>query len=145
MCLQCHFRDFLENFHNTVIHWYQLKENNPPKRLLFFAGGKTTVESGFAGNKYMVDNVSSRNLSVLTINDVSLDNAATYYCAYWDPHHERFSETIKPQNSFNHSTSTSVWTTGLLLPHSHSLLTPSSISCYPELILHRCYPWADGS
>ncbi|XP_032298449.1 TCR gamma alternate reading frame protein [Coturnix japonica] len=94
MRLQCHFRDFLENFHNTVIHWYQLKENNPPKRLLFFAGGKTTVESGFAGNKYMVDNVSSRNLSILTINDVSPDDAATYYCAYWDPHHERFSETF---------------------------------------------------
>ncbi|XP_072184172.1 immunoglobulin kappa light chain-like [Excalfactoria chinensis] len=95
MRLQCHFRDFLEHFDNTVIHWYQLEENKPPKRLLFFAGGKITVESGFAGNKYMVDNISSRNLSILTINDVSPDDAATYYCAYWDPRIKYFGTGTK--------------------------------------------------
>uniref|UniRef100_A0A669QE11 Ig-like domain-containing protein n=1 Tax=Phasianus colchicus TaxID=9054 RepID=A0A669QE11_PHACC len=81
-------------FDNTVIHWYQMKENKPPERLLFFAAGKTTVESGFQGKKYMVDKVSSRNLCILTINDVSPDDAATYYCAYWDPHLDRCSEKI---------------------------------------------------
>uniref|UniRef100_A0A669QL61 Ig-like domain-containing protein n=1 Tax=Phasianus colchicus TaxID=9054 RepID=A0A669QL61_PHACC len=97
-------------FDNTVIHWYQMKENKPPERLLFFAAGKTTVESGFQGKKYMVDKVSSRNLCILTINDVSPDDAATYYCAYWDPHLDRFFSTgtklivsekgnSKPENS----------------------------------------------
>ena len=75
----------------------------------------------------MADNVSSQNLSILTINHVSPDDDATYYCAYWDPHHDRCSETSKPQNSFNHAASTSVCTTGLLLPHSPSLLSPSAI------------------
>jgi len=54
----------------------------------------------------MADNVSSQNLSILTINHVSPDDDATYYCAYWDPHHDRCSETSKPQNSFNHTAST---------------------------------------
>uniref|UniRef100_G3UPL2 Ig-like domain-containing protein n=1 Tax=Meleagris gallopavo TaxID=9103 RepID=G3UPL2_MELGA len=106
--LQCRFGDLFGHFDNTVIHWYQQKENRPPERLLFFAEGKTRVESGFQGNKYMVDKVSSQQLFILTINNVSPDDAATYYCAYWDPHLDRCSETIKPQNSFNHSTSTSV-------------------------------------
>uniref|UniRef100_G5E7H4 Ig-like domain-containing protein n=1 Tax=Meleagris gallopavo TaxID=9103 RepID=G5E7H4_MELGA len=91
----CEMKKLPGRFDNTVIHWYQLKENKPPERLLFFAGGKTTVESGFQGNKYMVDKVSSRNLCILTINNVSPDDAATYYCAYWDPHLDRCSETIK--------------------------------------------------
>ncbi|XP_042744172.1 TCR gamma alternate reading frame protein [Lagopus leucura] len=82
----CEMKKLPGRFDSTVIHWYQQKENKPPERLLFFAGGKTTVESGFQGNKYMVDKVSSRNLCILTINNVSPDDAATYYCAYWDPH-----------------------------------------------------------
>ncbi|XP_019472230.1 TCR gamma alternate reading frame protein [Meleagris gallopavo] len=90
----CEMKKLPGRFDNTVIHWYQLKENKPPERLLFFAGGKTTVESGFQGNKYMVDKVSSRNLCILTINNVSPDDAATYYCAYWDPHLDRGDEKI---------------------------------------------------
>ena len=123
----CEMNKLPGRFDNTIIHWYQLKENKPPERLLFFAEGKTRVESGFQENKYMADNVSSQNLSILTINHVSPDDDATYYCAYWDPHHDRCSETSKPQNSFNHTASTSVCTTGLLLPHSPSLLSPSAI------------------
>eukprot|EP00076_Gallus_gallus_P037585 XP_025003123.1 TCR gamma alternate reading frame protein isoform X1 [Gallus gallus] len=83
----CEMNKLPGRFDNTIIHWYQLKENKPPERLLFFEGGKARVESGFQGDKYMVDKVSTRNLCILTINDVSPDDAATYYCAYWDPHH----------------------------------------------------------
>ncbi|OXB54354.1 hypothetical protein ASZ78_008227, partial [Callipepla squamata] len=99
----CEMKKLPGSFENTVIHWYQMKENKAPQRLLFFAGGKATVESGFEGKKYMVDKVPRRNLCILTINDVNPDDAATYYCAYWDPHHDRCSENIKPQSSFNHS------------------------------------------
>jgi len=123
----CEMNKLPGRFDNTIMHWYQLKENKPPERLLFFEGGKARVESGFQDNKYMVDKVSTRNLCILTINDVSPDDAATYYCAYWDPHHDRCSETSKTHNSFNHAASTSVYTTGLLLPHSPSLLSPSAI------------------
>ncbi|NXH66884.1 IGK protein, partial [Hydrobates tethys] len=71
---------------NTIIHWYQQKEGKAPERVLFFSRGKTTIESGFQANRYMVENISGQNRCVLTIKDVLPDDAATYYCAYWDPH-----------------------------------------------------------
>ncbi|NWQ80481.1 IGL1 protein, partial [Columbina picui] len=69
-----------------AIHWYQQKEGKAPERLLFFTGGKATVDPGFQGNRYMVEKVSGQNRCVLTIKDVIPDDAATYYCAYWDTH-----------------------------------------------------------
>ncbi|KFV89322.1 T-cell receptor gamma chain C region 1, partial [Fulmarus glacialis] len=69
-----------------VIHWYQQKEGKAPERLLFFSEGKASVESGFQESRYMVETVSGQNRCVLTIKDVIPDDAATYYCAYWDPH-----------------------------------------------------------
>ncbi|NXE37193.1 IGK protein, partial [Ptilorrhoa leucosticta] len=69
-----------------VIHWYKQKEDEAPERLLFFSGGKITVESGFQANRYMVERISAQKQCVLTIKDVIPDDAATYYCAYWDPH-----------------------------------------------------------
>ncbi|NXH94059.1 IGK protein, partial [Pachycephala philippinensis] len=68
------------------IHWYKQKEGEAPERLLFFSGGKVTAESGFQANRYMVERVSGQKQCVLTIKDVIPDDAATYYCAYWDPH-----------------------------------------------------------
>ncbi|KFR17381.1 T-cell receptor gamma chain C region 1, partial [Opisthocomus hoazin] len=69
-----------------VIHWYQQKEGKGPERLLFFSGGKASVESGFQANRYMVEKVSSQKRCILTIKDVIPDDTATYFCAYWDPH-----------------------------------------------------------
>ncbi|NWT47750.1 IGK protein, partial [Chroicocephalus maculipennis] len=77
---------------DTVIHWYQQKEGEAPERLLYFSGGKPSVESGFQANRYMVENVSGQKRCVLTIKDVTPDDTATYYCAYWDPHHFIHSE-----------------------------------------------------
>ncbi|XP_069715913.1 T-cell receptor gamma alternate reading frame protein isoform X2 [Phaenicophaeus curvirostris] len=75
----------LANFDSTVIHWYQQKEGKAPERLLFFSGGQISVESGFRADRYIVENVSRQKRCVLTIKDVTPDDAATYYCAYWDP------------------------------------------------------------
>ncbi|NXC03147.1 IGK protein, partial [Orthonyx spaldingii] len=69
-----------------VIHWYKQKEGEAPERLLFFSGGKVTVESGFQANRYMAERISDQKRCVLTIKDVIPDDAATYYCAYWDHH-----------------------------------------------------------
>ncbi|NXM27515.1 TRGC1 protein, partial [Oxyruncus cristatus] len=69
-----------------VIHWYLQKEGEPPKRFLFLSGGKPTIEAGFQASRYMVERISARRRCVLTIKDVIPNDAATYYCAYWDPH-----------------------------------------------------------
>ncbi|NWV22318.1 IGK protein, partial [Origma solitaria] len=81
-----------------VIHWYQQKEGKAPERLLFFSGGKVTVESGFQANRYMVERISVQKRCVLTIKDVIPDDDATYYCAYWDPHCDRNSKIINYYN-----------------------------------------------
>ncbi|NXJ19653.1 IGK protein, partial [Dicrurus megarhynchus] len=70
-----------------VIHWYKQKEGEAPERLLFLSGKKkVSTESGFQANRYMVERISVQKQCVLTIKDVIPDDAATYYCAYWDPH-----------------------------------------------------------
>ncbi|NWY74474.1 IGK protein, partial [Erithacus rubecula] len=69
-----------------IIHWYKQKEGEAPGRLLFFSGHKVTVERGFQADRYMVEGNSVQKRCVLTIKDVIPDDAATYYCAYWDPH-----------------------------------------------------------
>ncbi|NXQ74281.1 IGK protein, partial [Quiscalus mexicanus] len=69
-----------------VIHWYKQKEGEAPERLLFVSGGKVAIENGFQANRYMTEISSVQKRCVLTIKDVIPDDAATYYCAYWDPH-----------------------------------------------------------
>ncbi|NXI18585.1 TRGC1 protein, partial [Irena cyanogastra] len=78
-----------------IIHWYKQKDGEAPERLLFVSGGKVTVESGFQANRYMVERSSVQKQCVLTIKDVIPDDAATYYCAYWDPHCDRNTQIIK--------------------------------------------------
>ncbi|KAL9868137.1 T-cell receptor gamma alternate reading frame protein [Geothlypis trichas] len=83
------------NFDDIVIHWYKQKEGEAPKRLLFVSEGKVAFESGFQANRYMTDISSVQKQCVLTIKDVIPDDAATYYCAYWDPHCDRNTKIIK--------------------------------------------------
>ncbi|NWT16282.1 IGK protein, partial [Vireo altiloquus] len=68
------------------IHWYKQKEGKAPERLLYLSGNQVTTESGFQANRYMAERNSAQKQCVLTIRDVIPDDAATYFCAYWDPH-----------------------------------------------------------
>ncbi|NXS38655.1 TRGC1 protein, partial [Pomatostomus ruficeps] len=77
-----------------IIHWYKQREGEAPERFLFFSGGKATMDSGFQANRYLVERVSAQKRCVLTIKDVIPDDAATYYCAYWDSHRE-LSDIVK--------------------------------------------------
>ncbi|XP_065521818.1 immunoglobulin kappa light chain-like [Lathamus discolor] len=77
-------------FESVSIHWYQQKEGRAPERLLQFSEGKLVAETGFLAKRYMVEKVSSQKRFILTIKDVIPDDAATYYCAYWDTHHKIF-------------------------------------------------------
>ncbi|XP_009470074.1 PREDICTED: immunoglobulin lambda-like polypeptide 5 [Nipponia nippon] len=83
--LRCHFKDVSVNFDSTAIHWYQQKVNKAPVRMLYFSGS-ISVDDGFRANRYRIEKDSSQKLCTLTINDITPDDTATYYCAYpyWD-------------------------------------------------------------
>uniref|UniRef100_A0A8C3ERX4 Uncharacterized protein n=1 Tax=Corvus moneduloides TaxID=1196302 RepID=A0A8C3ERX4_CORMO len=93
--MTCEIQTSKENVDGIVIHWYKQKEGEAPERLLFFSQGKVTTESAFQVNRYMVERISVQKQCVLTIKDVIPDDAATYYCAYWDPHCDRNAKIIK--------------------------------------------------
>ncbi|KAM7035924.1 T-cell receptor gamma alternate reading frame protein [Passerculus sandwichensis] len=93
--MTCEIQTLEANFDDIVIHWYKQKEGEAPERLLFVSGGKVAIESGFQANRYMTEISSVQKRCVLTIKDVIPDDAATYYCAYWDPHCDRNTKIIK--------------------------------------------------
>lgn len=90
--LECHLRSKSEGFDDSVIHWYQQKENKAPQRMLYFSEAKVVADASFRASRYRVEKVFNRKLCILTINDVTPDDAATYYCAYRQEHHGGNSE-----------------------------------------------------
>ncbi|KAM9572846.1 T-cell receptor gamma alternate reading frame protein isoform 1-T1 [Guaruba guarouba] len=86
--MTCEIKVSEEMFESMAVHWYQQKEGRAPERLLLFSDGKLAVETGFIAKRYMAEKVSSQKRFILTIKDVIPDDTATYYCAYWDPHHD---------------------------------------------------------
>ncbi|NXV98973.1 IGL1 protein, partial [Fregetta grallaria] len=128
----------------TIVHWYQQKEGRAPERLLFFSGDKAVVESGFQRNRYMVEKVSSQNRCVLTIKDVIPDDAATYYCAYWDLHCDRNSKIIKAKTPLPQHKGNSPPANAEILQKKHE--NQITYVCliekfYPEVIR---VTWTDG-
>lgn len=97
--MTCEIQTLEANFADIVIHWYKQKEGDAPKRLLFVSGDKVTIESVFQANRYMTEISSVQKRCVLTIKDVIPDDAATYYCAYWDPHCDRNARIIKAKKA----------------------------------------------
>uniref|UniRef100_A0A8C3M555 Uncharacterized protein n=1 Tax=Geospiza parvula TaxID=87175 RepID=A0A8C3M555_GEOPR len=97
--MTCEIPTLEANFDDIVIHWYKQKEGEAPERLLFVSGGKVVIESGFQENRYVTEISSVQKRCVLTLKDVIPDDAATYYCAYWDPHCDRNTKIIKAKKT----------------------------------------------
>ncbi|XP_066047359.1 T-cell receptor gamma alternate reading frame protein isoform X3 [Chamaea fasciata] len=93
--MTCEIQTLVANFDSTVIHWYKQKAGEAPGRLLFVSGDKVTTESSFQANRYIVERSSLQKRCVLTIKDVIPDDAATYYCAYWDHYNKVFGSGTK--------------------------------------------------
>ncbi|XP_078395931.1 immunoglobulin lambda-1 light chain-like [Cetorhinus maximus] len=66
---------------SNPLHWYQQKPGQQPARILYY-GGSTHRDPGFGA--LFKAGKNKDNEFYLTIDKVKPENAATYYCAYWD-------------------------------------------------------------
>uniref|UniRef100_A0A8C4XLJ7 Ig-like domain-containing protein n=1 Tax=Falco tinnunculus TaxID=100819 RepID=A0A8C4XLJ7_FALTI len=92
--LDCDLKGVYRDLRDITVHWYQQKPNDAPERILYHAGAKV-VDGGFQAHRYTVEKFPSQKLCILTIKDITPDDAATYYCAYWYSHCGRMSEITK--------------------------------------------------
>ncbi|KAI6075318.1 T-cell receptor gamma chain V domain [Aix galericulata] len=72
-------RKFHESPVKSKAYQQYLIENEAPESQLLFAGGKTSVESGFQIDRYRAKRVSKQNRCVLMTKDVILDDTSMYH------------------------------------------------------------------
>ncbi|EDL32701.1 mCG146470, partial [Mus musculus] len=64
--------------HNTIVHWYQLKEGEPLRRI--FYGSVKTYKQDKSHSRLEIDEKDDGTF-YLIINNVVTSDEATYYCA----------------------------------------------------------------
>ncbi|KAM9163442.1 uncharacterized protein ACDP82_001206 [Pangshura tecta] len=70
------------NFGDAYIHWYRQRPGEAPEWILYF---KTqTDKSNFDMDKFSVDKTTEKSTCTLTVDKLTYNDTATYYCAYWD-------------------------------------------------------------
>nr|XP_051709267.1 uncharacterized protein LOC108177226 [Oryctolagus cuniculus] len=67
---------------NVIMHWYQQKEGEPLKRILYGFGKNYKQDMP---NSRLEARDNDRGIFYLVINNVIESDEATYYCACWDP------------------------------------------------------------
>ncbi|OBS66053.1 hypothetical protein A6R68_05407 [Neotoma lepida] len=70
-----------KKYENTIVHWYQLKEGEPLKRI-FYGSAKTYKQD--KPNSRLETDEKNDGTFYLIINNVITADEATYYCACWD-------------------------------------------------------------
>ncbi|XP_021475581.2 immunoglobulin kappa light chain [Oncorhynchus mykiss] len=73
-------------FNTGNIHWYQQKDGEALKWILFMhkGGGKSTKDPDF--EDYQAEKAENSDIFTLTIPTLKTDHVATYYCASFDNH-----------------------------------------------------------
>ncbi|XP_052494364.1 uncharacterized protein LOC128046295 [Budorcas taxicolor] len=66
---------------NAIVHWYQEKEGEPLKRILY--GSANSYKLDKPNSRLEMDN-RKNGIFYLIINNVVKSDEATYYCARWD-------------------------------------------------------------
>ncbi|KAG5842094.1 hypothetical protein ANANG_G00174020 [Anguilla anguilla] len=74
------------NLASTPIHWYQHREGDAFRRVLYIPAGSANGKNddGFSG--FIGSLISKDRKSILTISNVNTNDAASYHCAYYDGH-----------------------------------------------------------
>lgn len=79
--INCHVSS--SDFSNVLIHWYQKKVNAAPKRVAYMSS-KFFLENKSDEGKFTGKKDPSKSVCILTVNKVTPQDSATYYCASWD-------------------------------------------------------------
>ncbi|XP_012659777.1 60S ribosomal protein L12-like [Otolemur garnettii] len=66
---------------DTIVHWYQQKEGEPPRRILY--GSAKNYKQDIPNSRMETDE-KDNGVFYLIINNVVKSDEATYYCACWD-------------------------------------------------------------
>uniref|UniRef100_W5N035 Ig-like domain-containing protein n=1 Tax=Lepisosteus oculatus TaxID=7918 RepID=W5N035_LEPOC len=76
-------------FESAYIHWYQKKENEAMRRILYIQSiGGTAAYDNDKDKSVFKASKSSNSESELRIENLQNSHSATYYCACWDTHSE---------------------------------------------------------
>ncbi|NWR54225.1 LV39 protein, partial [Bucorvus abyssinicus] len=72
----------VSDFQQAVIHWYQHKPSEAPKRILYIGSGSAAYDDDSYKNKYF-STKKGGNTCTFSVNNIDSNDEGTYYCAYW--------------------------------------------------------------
>ncbi|TFK07937.1 T-cell receptor gamma chain V region V108A [Platysternon megacephalum] len=72
------------NFGDAYIHWYRQRPGEAPEWILYFKSHTQGEQSHFDKEKFSVDKTTEKSTCTLTVDKLTYNDRATYYCAYWD-------------------------------------------------------------
>ncbi|CAM2105836.1 unnamed protein product [Caretta caretta] len=70
------------SFGDAYMHWYRQRPGEAPEWILYFKS--QADKSNFDNNKFSVDKATEKSTCTLTVDKLTYNDMATYYCAYWD-------------------------------------------------------------
>ncbi|OXB51905.1 UNVERIFIED_CONTAM: hypothetical protein H355_008308, partial [Colinus virginianus] len=70
-------------FDKEFIHWYRQSPGTAPKRIAYMAT-RLFLDSESEEGKFSMEKDLDKSECTLTVGRVTLQDAATYYCARWD-------------------------------------------------------------
>uniref|UniRef100_A0A8C3TIZ4 Ig-like domain-containing protein n=1 Tax=Chelydra serpentina TaxID=8475 RepID=A0A8C3TIZ4_CHESE len=113
-------------FNSAFIHWYRQRPGAAPERILYIESGSANMDAGFDSKRFEAEKIVSTSTCNLKVHQLTREDAATYYCAYWD-------RTVLEIKRFGNGTKLT------LLPHSDEQAGKVSYMCliedfYPDVI-----------
>uniref|UniRef100_A0A8C3TFI6 Ig-like domain-containing protein n=1 Tax=Chelydra serpentina TaxID=8475 RepID=A0A8C3TFI6_CHESE len=71
-------------FNSAFIHWYRQRPGAAPERILYIESGSANMDAGFDSKRFEAEKIVSTSTCNLKVHQLTREDAATYYCAYWD-------------------------------------------------------------
>uniref|UniRef100_A0A8C7EG42 Ig-like domain-containing protein n=1 Tax=Nothoprocta perdicaria TaxID=30464 RepID=A0A8C7EG42_NOTPE len=97
--INCHVS--APDFVTTFIHWYRKRVNAAPERIAYVST-RLFLENNSDDGKFSIEKDLSRFVCTLTVNKVTPQDAATYYCARWDAQQSKAKDNLRKDCFFKY-------------------------------------------